>query len=474
MSGGWTKVTVHGIKRWVIIFSEQSLAFPLVGSPLDFKGLVASLRELMQRFPDKRTGKNCVYAMEDAALAAFAVFTMQSPSFLAYQRTMKQTKGQSNAHTLFGMNLIPTDNCIRNLLDPVAPSHVTPLFEQTFEALNAGGHIDPFRVSLSSSQNDAGQLLIALDGTSYHHSHTVHCRQCTKIEHRKGEVSYQHTVVTPVVVSPERNQVIALAPEFVTPQDGHDKQDCETAAAKRWLTAHGARIKALNATILGDDLYSRQPMCETVLGLGLHFLFVCKPSSHVTLTESIKDLTAQGAIQTHQVLRRKGKKAWTDTYRFVNHVPLREGDDALAVNWLELTTQDAAGKQTYQNAWITQHALDKAHVAKVAEAGRARWRIENGNNNVLKTKGYHLEHNFGHGKKYLSSLLCTFNLLAFLLHTFQEITNQKYRVLRATLPTRKSFFDSIRALTTFMCFDSFEALLDFMLRGLDIDAPDSS
>jgi hypothetical protein len=54
MSGGWTKVTVHGIKRWVIIFSEQSLAFPLVGSPLDFGSSVKFMGELWLRKLAKR------------------------------------------------------------------------------------------------------------------------------------------------------------------------------------------------------------------------------------------------------------------------------------------------------------------------------------------------------------------------------------------------------------------------------------
>jgi hypothetical protein len=40
----------------------------------------------------------------------------------------------------------------------------------------------------------------------------------------------------------------------------------------------------------------------------------------------------------------------------------------------------------------------------VVEAGRSRWKIENENNNVLKTKGYHLEHNFGHGQQHLSNV----------------------------------------------------------------------
>ena len=55
-------------------------------------------------------------------------------------------------------------------------------------------------------------------------------------------------------------------------------------------------------------------------------------------------------------------------------------------------------------------------VAALVATGRARWKIENENNNTLKTKGYHLEHNFGHGKKHLSSLLVAMNMLALLTH----------------------------------------------------------
>ena len=70
--------------------------------------------------------------------------------------------------------------------------------------------------------------------------------------------------------------------------------------------------------------------------------------------------------------------------------------------------------------------------------------------------------------------MATFNLLAFLLHTVQDLIDQKYQVLRANLPTRKTFFDDIRALTRYLCFESFEAMLEFMLRGLEIELCDSS
>ncbi len=96
------------------------------------------------------------------------------------------------------------------------------------------------------------------------------------------------------------------------------------------------------------------------------------------------------------------------------------------------------------------------------------------NNNTLKTKGYHLEHNFGHGQQHLASLLATFNLLAFLLHTLLALQDTKYRVLWQTLGRRQTFFDDLRALTRYLCFASWDALLDFMLEGLEVEIPPDS
>jgi len=93
---------------------------------------------------------------------------------------------------------------------------------------------------------------------------------------------------------------------------------------------------------------------------------------------------------------------------------------------------------------LTRHQ----HVAAVVASGRARWKIENENNNTLKTKGYHFEHNFGHGKQFLSSLLATLILLAFLLHTLLDLMDNKFCLLLQKLPSRRRLFDDMKALTT--------------------------
>lgn len=100
-----------------------------------FPDFIQTLRTTLAPFPDKRRGKNTPYPLVDAGLGAFAVFFTQSPSFLAYQRDMQARKGQSNAHTLFGLRQIPSDNQIRALRDPVSLPHLVPLFQHGLATL---------------------------------------------------------------------------------------------------------------------------------------------------------------------------------------------------------------------------------------------------------------------------------------------------------------------------------------------------
>ncbi len=445
----------------------MSFPFAPAAKPFTFDNLVSKFRAAIHAFPDTRTGSNTVFKIEDAAVGAFSVFMTQSPSFLAHQKAMELAKGKSNAQTLFGMRSIPTDTTIRTLLDPVPPSLVLPVFAYAFDGLKNAGFLEPFR-----SVN--GTFLVALDGTEYHSSHVIHCDKCSTKQHKNGEITYHHTVVAPVLVAPGNDVVISLPPEFVTPQDGKEKQDCETAAAKRWIEAHTMHLHGLDITILGDDLYSRQPMCTEILDAGWNFILVCKPDSHKTLYEWLNEFQKMGEVQSVTIKRRKGKKTFTDTYRFMNKLPLRDGADALDVNWCELITTQQDGKILFRNSFCTNHEVTEGNVAEIVTAGRARWKVENENFNTLKTKGYNLEHNFGHGKENLSAILFTFNLLAFLFHSILGMMDTKYRMIREKLPTRKTFFEHIRALTTYICFENWDAMLNFMMRGLELEVPNTS
>ena len=430
-----------------------------------FDQLIGCIRQRLAGLHDRRTGKNTKYTMEDIAASAFSVFYTQCPSFLASQETMRQNKGRSNAQTLFQIEETPSDNHIRDILDEVAPEALYPVYDEIFEGLREQGVLTTF-------QTLGGTTPIALDGTWYFSSHNIHCDQCTRIEHRSGELTYYHSAITPVIVAPGQKHAIALRPEFIVPQDGHDKQDCETAAAKRWLDKEAARYLAglnHNVTYLGDDLYAHQPFCRRVLLQRSHFIFTCKPDSHTHLYQWIGRLEQGRELRTVTMRVKDAKGHWEEhTYRYANGVPLVEGAGALKVNWCEVTITGKHRKSPYHNTWVTDWKIDDENVAGIVATGRCRWKIENENNNTLKTKGYHLEHNFGHGKKHLSSLLAAMNMLALLSHTFLAYCDDAYRLIRATLPTRKTFFDDVRALLRYMCFPSWEAMMDFMMRGLEI------
>ena len=436
------------------------MSVPFGRAVLTLDDITQQIRRTFEQFTDPRQGKNTRYTLVDAGLSAFSVFFMQSPSFLEYQRSLDQRLGQNNAQTLFGVHRIPSGNQIRHLLDATEPEQVNPLFVYLFQTLHQAGVVESYR-----SVNQT--LLLAFDGTVYFSSPAIHCPNCSIRRHANGTVTYSHTALTPVLVRPGLDKVIPLAPAFVRPQDGVEKQDCELNAAQRWLADWGDDYSPLGVTLLGDDLYCHEPFCRDVVNRGLDFILVCKAESHATIAEWLAFLEQGGAVKT--VVRRRwtGRRREIDTYRYAHAIPLRDGKDASLVNWCELTTADEKGNVLYHNSFATSLTLNDRHVSEVVAAGRCRWKIENENNNTLKTKGYHFEHNYGHGQQHLSAVLASLIILAFLVHTVLEWMDDHYPLLRRKPPSRQRLFSDIRALTSYLCFESWDALMIFMLQSFE-------
>jgi hypothetical protein len=427
--------------------------------PLNFERLLARLKQVIQSIRDPRQASHGTrYRLEDIILSAFSVFFMQCESFLEHQRQMHSRFGQDNAQTLFGIVNLPSDPQLRNVLDKVNERALSPMFAWVYQTLHQSGFLQSYEVL-------DHQLLVTLDGTQYFSSHQIHCDQCHHQTHVNGSVSYSHQAILPAIVSPGKSEVLVLAPEFITPQDGQEKQDCEINAAKRWIATHGDLFMGQAITLLGDDLYSHQPMCEAVLAQQqMNFIFTCLRASHPALYEWLDTLDRMGEVQTFEVHHRQLRTDELYQYRYAHQLPIRDEEPTLYVNWCELTEiRVSDGQVLYRNAWVTKHSLDEKTVPEIAAAGRCRWKTENENHNVLKTKGYHVEHNFGHGKKHLSKTLLSLNLLAFLFHTVLQWVDESYQKIRKQRGTRRGFFQDILTLTKYLLFDSWSALLDFML-----------
>jgi len=444
--------------------SEQTSEKDKAMSGLSFQQMLDILQGTFRGLPDYRKGKNVQYALSDAALGAFAVFFTQSPSFLAYQRDMQRQQGRNNGRSLFGLKKVPSDNQIRNLLDPVNPSYLQAPFWQLFTLLEQQGHLAAYQVL-------NGGYLCALDGTCYFSSQRIHCANCT-VRTQEEQTYYSHAAITPTLVAPGQQRVIALEPEFILPQDGVEKQDCEQQAAKRWIRRNAHRFQPWQLTILADDLHSRQPFCAVLLDAQMHFILTCKPESHPTLYAEVELLEKIKGLSRFTLRHWNGRYTERWQLRYTNRLPLRNSLDTLYVNWVEVRIdREDTGERLYLNTFATSHTLTEQSCIALARAGRTRWKIENENNNVLKNFGYHLEHNYGHGQHYLAAILVMLNLLAFLVHTILDLTDEPYQRIRQELGTRMTFFQDIQALTRYLFFDSWDALLAFMAQHLHLLPP---
>ena len=383
--------------------------------------------------------------MADIGLAAFSLFFMGSPSFLAHQRALARGHGRSNCQTLFGMSAIPSDNYIRLMLDGASPAAFDGLF---MRAIEAAGPLTRFHCL-------GGRVLVALDGSEYFCSRKIKCPQCSTRRRSDGGAECFHAFLGASLVAPGHTQVLPLPPEFIAPQDGAEKQDCERNAAKRWLARHGPAIAHLRPIYLGDDLFACQPIAAAIHCAGGNFILTCKPSSHQTITEYLHGATLQ---EHHQTICKRGKRC-AIIYRWLSGVPLRATADAIPVNWFSIEIRNAAGKRTYHNSFVTDLTVTADTVAELAACGRARWKVENETFNVLKNNGYNLEHNFGHGKQTLASIFLTLNLLAFAFHTTAWLAALSWRAAVAACGATYRFFEELRTITAYVVFDGWAHLL---------------
>jgi hypothetical protein len=280
---------------------------------------------------------------------------------------------------------------------------------------------------------------------------------------------YYHAALAGAIVKPGFSRVLPVAAEIIGNKDGSLKQDCELAAGKRWLQAHSEEYGWLKPTLLGDDLYSNRPFCEQVAGSGLSFIFTCKADSHKWLFETVQNSFLHEVRDVKWDPRKK--KHVTYTWKYLNGAPIRYDErDPFLVNYFSLEIMaEGAKKPGYSNSWITNKAISDMNVVYLAECGRARWKIENEHHNVLKNRGYNLEHNFGHGSSHAADIFVLLNILAFQFHTILEYCDLEYGLTYSTFSVRVAFFESLRVLIRRRYFPSWAEFLHYVRGKDDVD-----
>ena len=420
---------------------------------LGFSGLRKTIAQRFEHITDQRQSAKVDHMLHDCLMSAFAMMFFQDTSILSFQQRLQDTIERNNLQTIFNIKTIPKDTQLRDVIDPLPTEALNKIFDDFLLHLQRGKHLSEYQLL-------EDRYLISMDGSEYFSSEKIHCPACLKKKLGKTKLRYHHQILQSVIVHPDKRQVLPLAPEPIRNTDGSKKQDCEINAGKRMIRKIRKSHPKLNIIITADGLYSKQPFVDELKSAGMSFILVAKPSDHKLLFEWVQDLMHLDAGGNLEYCDLKGRR---HVYQWVNDVPLNGSKDADNVNFYayQIIKDD---KITYRNSWITDIVVTEHNVSTLVKGGRARWKIENETFNTLKNQGYHIEHNFGHGKKNLSTIFFILNLLAFYVHQILELTDHLYHSVRYTkFSSRKEYWNQLRCTIRILIFPRWESLLQFIL-----------
>ncbi len=418
---------------------------------LRFRSLVDSIAEYVTGILDARQPSKVRYALRDCYLSALAMFFVQDPSLLQFQRRFQQQVQTNNLSATFGVGQLPSDSQFRDLLDRHDYAPILPCFAEWIARLQRAKWLQHYQLF-------GARYLITLDGSRYFSSESVHCEHCLSTTSRDGGTCYHHDILQAAIVHPDKREVLPLAPEFVRNSDAdggrYRKQDCELNAGYRMLERLRADYPRMSAIIVADSLYSKQPFVEQLTAKRLSFLLVAKPGDHRSLYQDVAGLRGGNLLNRHATSDRGERRE----YEWVTDLPLNGNPDSPHVNFIQFRIVKN-GTVTYQNAWVTDLVPDTANIVGLVRAARARWKIENEGFNTLKNHGYHLEHNFGHGRQHLSEAFFVLNLLAFFMHQIFDLVDGLYQRVRTFFSSRRGFWDEVRSAFRLFLFTSWDQVL---------------
>lgn len=422
----------------------MSQAVPLLNSALIPK-LLSRIRQAFGAISDHRDPKKCEISLVDALMSGLAVFLLKFPSLLKFDEQREEPHIRHNLQSLFGIQQAPCDTQMRKIIDPVEPAQLHAAYRAMFQTLKASDVFKSFRFL-----ND--YYLLAVDGTGYFSSSSIHCSDCASKKTRSGETLYYHQLMAGAFVSPGKKTVLPVIPEPIHRHDGDAKNDCEQAAVKRFLIRLRQDFTELPIILVEDSLFSNGPHIKLLKELNLSFIIGVKEGDHAHLFQAVAEQEQQGHV--HRVIRRDDPGLVERTYRFINNVTLNK-THPLKVNFIEYT-EKKNGALVYRFSWVTDIRIAEYNCSDLVRGGRARWKVENETFNTLKNQGYHLERNFGHGKQHLSTNFALLTVLAFLIDQIQELGCRFFQNARQRFRSRTSLWARMRALFVGYIIDHWE------------------
>jgi hypothetical protein len=440
----------------------MAIVAPKARKHLSADALFHLVRSGFATIPDPRRDHGDISLM-DALMSAFAMFSLKAPSLLAFDKE----RAEGNLHTIYGIERVPCDTYMREILDPISPKWLRPVFKSVFRQLQRGKALEAMTFL-------DGHYLLALDGTGYFSSTTIHCASCLQKVHRNGSVTYAHQMLGAAIIHPDVRAVIPLMPEPIGKHDGTDKNDCERNAAKRFIVKLRQDHPHLKFIVTEDSLSSNAPHIETLRNHALHYILGVKEGDHGFLFQQVQAAEQAGRVTFYE--RHDRAAGVRHRFRFVNDVPLNASNGDVRVNFIEYW--EMSDEKVQHFSWVTDLWVSRRNVFHLMRGGRARWKIENETFNTLKNQGYNFEHNYGHGTQNLSVVFATVMMLAFLVDQTQQLCCALFQAVWAKLGSKRLLWERMRALfydytLTSMC-QLFEALLYGFTKSSPLVAIDSA
>lgn len=414
--------------------------------------LIQKLRTVFSGIPDHRA-LNCRYPLADNLMSGFSIFHQKDPSLLAFRD--QYPVRSHNMKQIYGLDNIPEDTALRKCLDMVQPVLLEPCFRMLLEEARS-------QELLKQKTVFDGKLAISFDGTGYFSSSEISCTHCLTKEYKNGKATFHHQMLGAVIVSPGQNTVFPVYVEPIVNEDGNTKNDCERNALKRLLPKVHNLLENDSIVAILDALYADGPTIRALRAENMDYLIGIK-DGYVLL--QVKTLTQQGKMK--QLTSSDGKVK--QVIRWTESLILNGKNQNILVNYFDCEHIDIkSGIKIYGNTWITNLPINEENIREVVNVARSRWKIENETFNTLKNQGYHLEHNYGHGVKYLSSIFAMLMVLAFFVDQLAQANDQNFIKAMAKFKTRAGFWKRVSSVFDLIPSMSMNAIYKFIAGDLQI------
>ena len=425
---------------------------------LSADALLRTLSSCFSKVGDHRTDDTDI-SLHDALMSGYAVFSLKSPSLLAFDN--RRRKEPENLRSIFHIGRIPCDTQMRAILDGVNPEGLRRCYRTVFSNLQRGK-------ALEEMQHLQGHYLMLMDGTEYFSSEKRHSPSCMERKNSAGKITYYLQLLGVVLAHPDRKEVIPLMPEPITKQDGETKNDCELNAARRFIRRFRKEHPHLKVIIVYDALSPNGPFIRFLKEHDCRFILSVKESDHAFLFNQLNEAVKSGDAE-ELVLDDPKDPEKLHGFRWVNNLSINASHRDVKVNLLEYWEIRGEKKQYF--SWVTDLVITPENAFQIMRGGRARWKIENETFNTLKNQGYNFEHNYGLGENHLSVVFVTLMMLAFLVDQTQQLTYTLFRSAWKKSGSKRALWEKVRALFDNYLFDSMEMLYLAILHGIRKDRP---